>query len=170
LRLFALFKSKAEPDLTPREEEAAAAVAYAYTRNTSRTVLARIDAYRNENVVPMAADALKAFSAKLERCREDENFDRVLALQSGFDDALKRMAKEALAGLWHSLREWHFTLAGSGLKAELDRYVALTFGSIWRHLEERATSEVNAVITRISGEALEERQAGLGKGQSPGSG
>jgi hypothetical protein len=66
------------------------------------------------------------------------------------------------------LREWQFTLDGSGLKTELDRYVALTFGNIFRHLEERATSEANAVIERISGEALHERQAALGKGDRSG--
>lgn len=167
--MFALFKPKAERYLTPRQEEAAAAVAYHYTRKTSRTVLRLIDAYRNENVVPMAAEALKVFTTKLEQCREDENFDRVLAAQSEFEEMVQQMAREALAGLWDSLREWHFTLAGSGLKAELDRYVALTFGNIWRHLEERATSEVNVVINRISGEALDERQAALGKRGGPGS-
>jgi hypothetical protein len=161
--LFPMFKSKIERDLTPREEEAAAAVAYDYTRRTSRTVLARIDGYRNEKVVPLAAEALKAFTAKLERCRDDENFDRVVALQGAFEETVKRMAHEAVAGLWDSLREWQFTLDGSGLKTELDRYVALTFGNIFRHLEERATSEANAVIERISGEALHERQAALGK-------
>lgn len=161
--LFPMFKSKIERDLTPREEEAAAAVAYDYTRKTSRTVLARIDSYRNEKVVPMAAEALKAFTAKLERCRDDENFDRVVALQGAFEETVKRMAQEAVAGLWDGLREWQFTLDGSGLKTELDRYVALTFGNIFRHLEERATSEANAVIERISGEALQERQAALAK-------
>lgn len=164
--MFALFKSNAERDLISGEEEAAAAVAYDYTRKTSRTVLRLIDTYRNENVVPMAAEALNAFTARLERCREDENFDRVVALQGEFEETVRRMAREALAGLWHSLREWHFTLAGSGLEAELDRYVALTFGSIWRHLEERATSEANAVLARISGEALDERQAALVKEDS----
>jgi hypothetical protein len=161
--LFALFKSRIARDLTPREEEAAAAVAYDYTRKTSRTVLALIDGYRNEKIVPLAADALKAFTAKLERCRDDENFDRVVALQGEFEETLKRMTKEAVAGLWHSLHEWQFTLDGSGLKIELDRYIALTFGNIFRHLEERATSEANAVIERISGEALHERQAVLAK-------
>ena len=109
-----MFKSKIERDLTPREEEAAAAVAYDYTRKTSRTVLARIDSYRNEKVVPMAAEALKAFTAKLERCRDDENFDRVVALQGAFEETVKRMAQEAVAGLWDGLREWQFTLDGSG--------------------------------------------------------
>lgn len=161
--MFPLFKPRVERDLTPRQEEAAAAVAYDYTRKTSRAVLHQIDAYRNEKVVPMAAEALKVFNAKLERCREDENFDRVLALQGEFEDAVKRMAEEAATELWDSLRDWHFTLAGSGLKTELDRYIALTFGNIWRHLEERATSEANAVIARISGEALDARQAALGK-------
>jgi hypothetical protein len=166
--LFPMFKSKIERDLTPREEEAAAAVAYDYTRKTSRTVLARIDSYRNEKVVPLAAEALKAFTAKLERCRDDENFDRVVALQGAFEETVKRMAQEAVAGLWDGLREWQFTLDGSGLKTELDRYVALTFGNIFRHLEERATSEANAVIERISGEALHERQAALGNGDGSG--
>jgi hypothetical protein len=166
--LFPMFKPKIERDLTPREEEAAAAVAYDYTRKTSRTVLARIDSYRNEKVVPMAAEALKAFTAKLERCRDDENFDRVVALQGAFEETVKRMAQEAVAGLWDGLREWQFTLDGSGLKTELDRYVALTFGNIFRHLEERATSEANAVIERISGEALHERQAALGEEEGSG--
>ncbi|MBV9753603.1 MAG: hypothetical protein JO188_13860 [Hyphomicrobiales bacterium] len=50
--MFALFKPKVERDLTRREEEAAAAVAYDYTRRTSRTVLRLIDLYRDEKVVP----------------------------------------------------------------------------------------------------------------------
>jgi len=161
--LFPLFKPKVERDLTPRQEEVAAAVAYDFTRKASRAVLHQIDLFRNDRVVPLAAEALKAFTAKLEGCREDENFDRVIALQGAFEDAVKRMAQEAVTELWDSLREWHLTLAGSGLKTELDRYIALTFGNIWRHLEERATSEANAVIATISGEALNERQTALGR-------
>jgi hypothetical protein len=163
-----LFKPKSERGLTPREEEAAAAVAYDYTRKTSVVILRLIDAYRNEKVVPAAAAALKSFSARLKGCHEDENFDRVVDMQAEFEESTKRMAQDTVAQLWDSLRDWHFTLAGSALKIELDRYIALTFGNIWRHLDERATSEANAVIAHICGHAMDERQAALDKSAASG--
>jgi len=167
--LFALFKFREKHGLTQREEEAAAAVAYDFTRRTSRTVLCLIDAYRNEKVVPMAANALKLFSAKLSHCRQDENFDRIVQTQLEFEETVKKMSQAALSGVWHSLRAWHFTLTGSGLKSELDRYIALTFGNIWTHVEERATDEANALISQISGEAMVERDAEFPKARGSGS-
>ena len=161
--LFALFKPKVERDLTRREEEAAAAVAYDYTRRTSRTVLRLIDSYRDEKVVPLAANALKAFRTKLSLCGQDENFDRVVELQAEFEETVKRLSQAAVTGVWHGLSEWHFTLTGSALKAELDRYIALTFGNIWEHIGQKATNEANSVIARIAGERSGERLAPLDK-------
>ena len=58
-------------------------------------------------------------------------------------------------GAWDSLGEWNHALMGSGLKAEIDRYIFVTFGKIWTHIEERAAAETASVVARTSGHATQ---------------
>jgi hypothetical protein len=160
---FSLLKSKAERDLTRREEEAAAARAYDYTRKTSKALLGLIDTYRNEKVVPVAADALKTFKEQLDLRHEDTSFDRVTEMQAQFASLVKDMAHAATMGVWDNLGEWNHTLIGTALKNELDRYISVTFGNIWRHVEERATGEATYVLARICGHVTDEMHAARAK-------
>jgi hypothetical protein len=150
-----LFKAKAERDQARRQEEAAAARAYDYTRRLSKTVLRIIDSYRDEKVVPVAANAFKAFKAQLDLRREDANSERVMEMQVEFANLVKKMAHAATAGAWDSLGEWNHALMGSGLKAEIDCYIFVTFGKIWKHIEERAAAETASVVARSSGHATQ---------------
>jgi hypothetical protein len=162
-------QSKAERDQIRREEDAAATRAYDYTRKTSKTVLSLIDTYRDEKVVPVAADALKSLKAQLDLCHKDASFDRVTEIQLEFADLVKGMAHAATVGVWDSLGDWNYTLIGTGLRDEFDRYISVTFGNIWKHVEERAKGEATYVVARISGHVTDEMHAARKKASRPNS-
>jgi hypothetical protein len=169
IAFFGLFKSKAERDQTRREEDAAAKRAYDYTRKTSKAVLSLIDTYRDEKVVPVAADALKSLKAQLDLCHKDASFDRVTEIQLQFAGLVKGMAHAATVGVWDCLGDWNYTLIGTGLKDEFDRYISVTFGNIWKHVEERAKGEATYVVARISGHVTDEMHAARKKASRPNS-